>query len=67
MNNKTLKTILKFSYYALYGYLIGLLISYISSTGTSQNAPFTCIAGSISFLFFKDYFIPYFKNQIQQK
>lgn len=67
MKNKALKTILKFSYYALCGYLIGLLISYISPTGTSQNAPFTCITGSIIFLFFKDYFIPYYRSQIQQK
>ncbi|MDM1550871.1 hypothetical protein [Empedobacter falsenii] len=67
MKNKALKIILKFSYYALCGYLVGLLISYISPTGTSQNAPFTCVVGSMTFLFFKDYIIPYYRNQIQQK
>ncbi|MCA4777932.1 hypothetical protein [Empedobacter stercoris] len=53
MKNKALKIVLKVGYYALCGYLVGLLISYISPTGTSQNAPFTCIAGSMTFLFSK--------------
>ena len=67
MKNKALRIILKIGYYALCGYLVGLLISYISPTGTSQNAPTTCLFGSISFLFFKDYLIPYYRSQIQQK
>lgn len=67
MKNKALKIVLKVGYYALCGYLVGLLISYISPTGTCQNAPFKCIAGSMTFLFFKDYIIPYYRSQIQQK
>ncbi|MGV0938210.1 hypothetical protein [Empedobacter falsenii] len=67
MKNKVLNAILKFSYYTLCGYLVGLLISYISPTGTSQNAPTTCLFGSISFLFFKDYLIPYYRSQVQKK
>lgn len=67
MKNKILQTILKFGYYALCGYLVGLLISYISPTGSSQDAPITCIAGSIIFLFFKDYLIPFYRSNVQNK
>ena len=67
MKNRILNSIIKFSCYAILGYIVGWVIFYLSPTGTSQNAPTTCLFGAITFLFFKDYLIPYYKNQIQKK
>lgn len=62
MKNNLLRTFLRFIYYAICGYLVGLLIYFISPTGSSENAPISCLSGALTFLVFKDYLIPYFRK-----
>jgi hypothetical protein len=67
MINNKLKTIFSILYFAFCGLLVGFLISYISPTGSSQNAPIKCMFGAMSGFVFLKYVFPYYRKQKQMK
>ena len=46
---------------AIISYIVGLGIAEFSPTGTSENAPMTCLKGGLIFMILKIYALPYFK------
>ena len=51
---------------AIFSYLGGILIAYLSPTGTSQNAPIICMRAGIIFIIGKIYIYPYIKTKFTQ-
>ena len=62
MKNTVLTLILKLIGYAILGYGVGWIIYYLSPTGTSENAPISCLTGAVSFYIFREYILPFYRK-----
>ena len=63
MKNTVLTPILKLIGYAILGYGVGWIIYYLSPTGTSENAPISCLTGATIFYIYREYILPFYRKE----